>query len=148
MRLRGKEININSKNNYTVKLGTVNNQQPKCIYFEIKGWVTPTEEDELNYKKIIQLLNKRVKSSIHKNISNTKFIKDITIVDFDLRDSGIKYGKKSYFNCEVTLYQQEVKPIHELTHDIGSLTSKLINEIFEPFEYFRFHKKKKELKLT
>jgi hypothetical protein len=142
MKVRGKEININCNKNYKVRLGTVNNNNPECVYFNIKGWVTPKEENELDYGKIVRVLNKRIKSQLHNILGPTNFVRNFTLVDTDLRESGIRYGKKSYFNCEVTLYQKELKQFDELPQDIEEITRKVIKDTLEPFEYFKFTSKK------
>lgn len=142
MKVRGKEINLKSNSNYKVRLGTVNNNNPQCIYFNIKGWATPKNEGELDYNKIIKVLNKRIKGVLHTELSKSNFMNDITLVDTDLRESGIRYGKKSYFNCEVTLYQKDVKQFSELPDDVGLITQKIIQQTLEPFEYLRFTNKK------
>jgi hypothetical protein len=33
-----------------------------------------------------------------------EFDLDKTIVDLDIRESGIRFGKRSFINCEVTLF--------------------------------------------
>ena len=144
MKIRGKEMNLKSSDNYTVKLGTVNNKEPKCVYFEIKGWVTPTESSELNYAQIVSRLTKRTKSKLYQSIDKNKFHGEVFILDLDLRESGIQHGKKSYFNCEVSLFQEnDIKKLPDLIPDIEKMTNTIITEVFEPFEYFTFHKKKK-----
>lgn len=142
MKVRGKEIKLNSQSNYTVNLGTVNNQQPTCFYFNIKGWTTPKEDEEEDYGKVVKLLNKRIKNKLFDTIDENRYQKDITIVDLDLRESGIKYGKKSYFNCEVTMYQKNTTGLIDIAPEINDLTNHIILGVLEPFEYFKFTKKK------
>lgn len=98
--MRGKEFKIDSKDNYRVKLGTINNKDPKCIYFEIKGWGQPTNKHEIDYHKIINDITKKIKTLVYNKINYDHFDKTY-LLDFDLRHSGVKYGKRSYFNCEV-----------------------------------------------
>lgn len=140
--MRGKEFKIESRNNYSVKLGTVNNKNPKCIYFEIKGWGQPTVKDEIDYNKIINGITKKIKTLLHNTINYDDFEKTY-LLDFDLRSSGIKYGKKSYFNCEVTLYQKNVvKDLFDLKESIKYLSDDIINNVLEKTEYFNFKKNK------
>lgn len=142
MKVRGKEYKLNSKENYTVKLGTFNNLKPTCFYFNIKGWTTPKGENEENFGQVVKMLNKRIKNKLFNVVDGDKFQKEIIIVDLDLRSSGIKYGKKSYFNCEVTMYQKETVPLLGLTDTINDITNNLITEVLEEFEYLNFTKKK------
>lgn len=144
MKIRGKELNIQSSDNYTVKLGTVNNKDPKCIYFEIKGWVAPTDLNELNYTQIVNLLTKRTKTKIYQTLDREKFHGEVFLIYMDLRESGIHPGKKSYYNCEITLFQEnEIETLQDLVPTIENMAKTIIDEVFEPFEHFTFHKKKK-----
>lgn len=142
-KIRGKEIKLKSPKNYTINLGTVNNKDPKCLYFEIKGWVTPVNQDELDYRKIVKQLKKRFNDKLYTKINNTPFNKNVFIVDLDLRDSGIEFNKMSYYNCEVTLYQKgDTIQLTKLKNEISKISNELVHEILEPFEHFKFHKKK------
>lgn len=144
MKIRGKEMGLTSSDDYTVKLGTVDNKNPHCIYFEIKGWVTPTTKEELNYQKVVNRLTKRAKSKVYELINGSDFKSNVFILDLDLRESGIQYGKRSYYNCEVTLYQNDdVKELTAITPNIQTFSDTIIKEVFETFEHFTFHKKKK-----
>jgi hypothetical protein len=142
MKVRGKEIKLNSQENYAVNLGTINNKNPTCFYFNIKGWTTPKDDSEEDYGKVVRLLNKRIKNKLHNIIDDNKYLKDITIVDLDLRESGIRYGKKSYFNCEVTMYQKNTGALLEISPEINKITNDIISGVLEPFEYFSFYKSK------
>jgi hypothetical protein len=59
----------------------------------------------LIYTRVIKDLNKKKKQTLfiwYRRIP--KFDLDKTIVDLDIRESGIRFGKRSFINCEVTLF--------------------------------------------
>ena len=56
----GKEINLISQDKFKIRLGTVNNKEPKSLYINIISWIEPTECD-LNHNQIIKTLNKNIK---------------------------------------------------------------------------------------
>ena len=43
---RGKEITLQSRENYKVKLGTIDNKNPKTIYLNVSAWGKPLTEEE------------------------------------------------------------------------------------------------------
>ena len=105
----GKELKITKYKNYNVVFGSVNNKTSKAVYINISAWAEPMIESDVNYTRIIKDLNKMVKQKIfnHLDSKENNFIKNNTIVDFDIRESGIRFGKRSFINCEVTLYLKE-----------------------------------------
>ena len=139
----GKEIKNNLYESFKVKIGTVNNRIPKSIYIKIAGWANPIKQEDLNYERIISGLKKKIKSKIHECKSD-RFYNNRTIVDLDMRSSGVRYGKKSYADCEITLFQKELIPINqsEVKDHLFGLTDTLINEVLENDEYFTFTKVK------
>lgn len=141
----GKEIKNNEIKNYSIVYGTVNNKNPKSIYLNISAWADPLNEDYLNYNFDIRSLNKNIKQTLfnYLNESNSIFNKDRTIVDLDIRESGIKFGKKSFMNCEVTFFMKEAVSINsiKITEDLEILTKVLIT-LFDSNKTFKFYKKK------
>ena len=104
----GKQIKMESYKNYNITYGCVDNKNPKSVFINITAWVEPLSEEEEDYSKIIKSLNKKIRQSVYNFLSKnhtTSFIKDKTIIDLDLRESGIKFGKRSFMSCEVTLFQ-------------------------------------------
>lgn len=145
---KGKELKLQKFKNYNVVYGSVNNKNPKALYINVSAWAEPKSDSELSYNRIIRNSDKRVRQIIFNLLEES--IKDIfynerTIVDFDMRESGIKYGKKSFVNCEITLYLKQEIPVNsdELKPVIDGLIDNIINICFEQNKYFIFHKKKK-----
>jgi hypothetical protein len=145
---KGKELKVKNVKNFNIKYGTVDNKNPKSIYINLSSWITPINNDELNYSRIIKNLDKAIRQSIYDFLtkkSSNLFYKDYTIVDFDLRKSGIKYNKTSYLSCEITLYlknQISVTSI-EIADEINQIINCIIKNNFNENEYFLFNKKKK-----
>jgi hypothetical protein len=143
---KGKELKIDRFKNYNVAYGSVNNKEPKALYINISCWAKPLIDDDLNYNRIIRNFDKKIRQFIYQTLLNDKdtpFLKDRTIVDFDIRKSGVKFGKCSFTNNEITLFLKEQIPINEIvTAKIINLTEKLTKEVFDKNDSFEFNKKK------
>jgi hypothetical protein len=147
MTKRGKEIKMNLSNNYNIVCGTVDNKNAKSIYINLSAWGEPTKDEEINYDRVISKLAKCVKQSTYnclKNNYSDKFFNERTIVDLDMRESGITFGKRSFMNCELTIYQKEVSESinDDVTLEILDKIIKSAVECLDEFEYFKFYQKK------
>lgn len=143
----GKELKINKFKNYNIVLGSVNNRHPKAVYLNISAWSEPISDSETNYTRVIRDLNKKIKQSLFNLFDSeldTEVLKDRTIVDLDIRESGIKYGKRSFMNCELTLFLNSEIPINseKMEPMLDSIINTVISETFEENKSFKFHKKK------
>lgn len=141
---RGKEISLETKENYKVKLGTIDNKDPRTIYLNVSAWGEPlTEED--NYDSVLNNLRKKVKQKLFTNIKDSNYSADRYIVDLDMRSSGISKTKRSFMSCEITLFQKDRIPVNNpITIFEGSrLVNNLIDDCFECSNHFRFYKTKK-----
>jgi len=143
---RGKEIKLDIDKNYKVKVGTVDNKNPKSVYINLSAWGELKQfNEELNYDKVISLLRKDIKNNINKNINIEDFYKDKYIVDLDMRSSGISSDKRSFMSCEVTLFQKNNIPINQyyIIKRITSIANNIINDCLEKQSHFKFYKTKK-----
>ena len=143
----GKEIKTTKFKNYNVVFGSVNNKNPKAIYINISSWAEPLEEQNVNYNQVIRNLNKRIKQTlfnIFDNEENGFFDGNRTIVDLDIRESGIRYGKRSFMSCEITLFlHNEISVTSDYMKDkLESVTENLLKTNFENNKTFNFNKKK------
>lgn len=144
----GKELKIYDFENYNVIFGSVNNKHPKAIYINISAWSDPTNDKPIDYNKVIRDINKNIKQSLY-NLFNsdkyTEFLKDRTIVDLDIRESGIKYGKRSFMNCEITLFIDTELQVNSeiMKHNLNTVTTLITDTVFECNDYFKFYRKKK-----
>jgi hypothetical protein len=144
---KGKELKVKNVKNFNIKYGTVDNKNPKSVYLNLSSWIKPLINDELNYSRIIKDLDKSIRQSVYNflNLNTTSlFFKNYTIVDFDLRKSGIKYGKTSYLSCEVTLYLKNELSVNsiEIKQEIDNIINCIIKNNFIENKYFSFNNKK------
>jgi|TARA_R110000868_G_scaffold370798_1_gene634306 hypothetical protein len=144
---KGKEIKTTKFKNYNVVFGSVNNKNPKAIYINISSWAQPTEEIGVNYNQVIRNLNKKIKQSLFKIFDEQEdcfFDGNRTIVDLDIRESGIRYGKRSFMSCEMTLFLNEEMSVTSdyMKDKLESVTENLIKTNFENNKTFNFNKKK------
>ena len=137
---RGKEIKVNDKKDYKISFGTINTDNSKPIYIKFSSWaLTLLEDEDIDYGKIISGIRKAIKQAIH-NLKDCHFDCDTILVDFDMRESGIRYGMVSFMSCEITLYQQKVLPITDDT--LKTKTLNVINAVdgvLTKTPYFKFH---------
>jgi hypothetical protein len=143
----GKELKINNFKDFNVVFGSINNKHPKAIYINISSWVEPKENININYIREIKNINKKLKQTLFNYFESDKdsiFEKNNTIVDLDIRESGIKFGKRSFMNCEITLFlTTEIQANSDKMKDIlQRLTPLIIDEVFKPNEIFNFNVKK------
>ena len=128
--------------------GTIDKHTAKTIYIRISGWGNPIDyDDENDYNSIIRKYDKRIKTYLYKN-SNLDILNNMSMVDMDMRESGITQNKSSFMSCEITLFQ---KNLHLLTDDILKnelikLSKHICDEIINRDIHFKFFKKKTEAK--
>lgn len=143
----GKEVKNNSFKEFNVAYGSVDNKNPKAVYLNISSWLEPLNDGEINYNRAIRNINKRIKQSIFSFNQDGYccFLKDRTIVDLDIRESGIRFGKRSFMNCEVTLFSTIEIPINddEMKDSLMVMIKHIIDDVLKRNEYFSFNKKKK-----
>lgn len=144
----GKEVKVATFKNYNVVYGSVNNKHSKAVYINISAWAEPTDEDETNYNRVIRELNKKIKQNLYNlfdSCSDCEFIKDRTIVDLDIRESGIKYGKRSFTNCEITLFLNNEIPVNSdmMRPMLDEVVNMLLDDVFNNNKTFKFHRRKK-----
>ena len=144
IRKKGKKIKINAHSNYKTVSGTVDNRNPKSVYVSISSWARPKIDEDINYDKILTSINNRVKRTVANNMNTDMFDSRRYIIDFDMKSSGIRYGKKSFMNCEITLYQKLKLKLNEdnLQRELKSIIDNVIKEVFTENQYFSFEKKK------
>lgn len=142
---KGKQMKLEMFDNYSVNLGTVDNKNPKALYVTISAWGKPINLDDDNYTVAIKKLNKDIKKKVYEVLPKNLFDGNRTIVDFEIKESGISNERRSYMNCEITLYKlNNFKIQSNLINDaVKSVTAKVITEVFDLNPYFTFHKTKK-----
>jgi hypothetical protein len=143
----GKELKNSKHKNYNIVFGSVNNKHSKAIYINLSAWAEPQYDEHIVYGRVIKDINKKVKQTLF-NIFETENEKEIkknnTIVDLDIRESGIRYGKRSFLNCEITLFLNSETPVNSenMKEKLDYIVEMLIKNAFENNKIFNFHKKK------
>ena len=142
---RGKEMKIDTKHQYNIKSGTVDNKNPKSVYIQISAWGKPKDSSIEDYDSILKRKSKRVKRKLFEVLDGNNFYKDKSIVDFNMASSGVNYDKRSFMSVEVTLFKKE--PLLPINSDkmipmVKSISEKIITDVFEKDENFKFFKRK------
>ena len=140
----GKQLITHDYMNYNVIYGTVDNKNPKSLYLTISAWGQPKQQPITNYTKALRNITKRLKMVLHNNLDSKLFQVNRTIVDFDMRVSGIEYGKRSYMNCEITLFQKNSFKLQEkiIKDNLDVMLNTIITDVLDNNIYFEFHKTK------
>ena len=143
----GKFITLGYYGNVKIGYGTVNHKELKTIYIKLNSWIEPQDlNDEFN------ILLSKVKRNIKLRIYNLQceYFKKESIVDLDLRTKGIRLGKKSFLNLEITLFVEKHFDIRskEIKFLIKNLSEDIVDSDLSDKILFNFHKNKKELPIS
>jgi len=142
---KGKTSKINSFECIKVNYGTVDSKNLKSIYINIQSWVNPTIVTE-NWNRIVCNLSREIKHTVFNNLDRQLF-QDKSIVDLDLRTSGIVFGKKSFLNLEINLFtngEYDFKS-YQIKESIKKLVYFINYENFKRNNYFEFTLTKNEV---
>jgi hypothetical protein len=140
---KGKTCKINSFESLKVNYGTVDSKNLKSIYINIQSWVNPKINTD-NWNRIVCNLSREIKHSVFNNLDRNLF-EEKSIVDLDLRTSGIVFGKKSFLNLEINLFtckELDFKSI-QVKDSIKKIVSKINYENFKNNQYLDFTLTKK-----
>ena len=125
--------------------GTVDVSSLKSIYLNLSSWAEP-QKDLLEWERPIKKVKNDIKHTVYNKLNETPF-KTKTIVDLDLRASGIKKGKRSFLRCEITLFLKDLKhkdiKVPCISESVTNITSDIINKTLLTSQTFKFHKSKK-----
>lgn len=136
---KGKTSQINNFESVKCIYGTVDSKNLKSIYIIIQGWIEPIIEIE-NSNRLVSILERQIKHTVLSSIDYTTF-KKTTIVDLDLRSSGIQKGKRSFLNLEINLYL--TNHIDFKSFILKDKVKKIINDVYNnnllESKYFTLH---------
>ena len=141
---KGKSVKLNLFNPIKSVYGTVDSKNLKSVYINIQSWVTPKEEYD-NWNRVVSNLGREIKHSVFESINQDLF-RENTIVDLDLRTSGISKGKKSFFNLEINLYtlsEMDFKCV-EIKDSVKDIVKSIYKNNVIQNKYFEFSNSKKE----
>lgn len=138
----GKFITLGYYNNVKIGYGTVDYKKLKTIYIKLNSWVQPRDEND-EFNALLLKTRRKVKLRIY-DLKSDLFQKE-SIVDLDVRTKGIKIGKKSFLNLEITLFTK--KPFDMKSRETKSIITRLTEDIID-FDLenkilFNFHKNKR-----
>lgn len=140
---KGKSVKLKLFQPIKSVYGTVDAKNLKSLYINIQSWVTPKIETE-NWNRVVCNLSREIKHSVFNSI-NTEIFQENSIVDLDLRTSGISTGKKSFFNLEVNLFTKSSHDFKskELKDSIKSIVKSIYKNNIIENNYFSFTISKK-----
>lgn len=140
---KGKSVKLNTSNYFKSVYGTVDSKNLKSVYINIQSWVSPKKELE-NWNRIVGVLNREIKHTVLDSIDKNVFTPN-SIVDLDLRTSGIVVGKKSFLNLEINLFTENQTEFK--SNNLKNSIKKIVKNVFEQNmldnEYFDFSLSKK-----
>lgn len=141
---KGKSVKLNLYNPIKSVYGTVDSKNLKSVYINIQSWVMPKNHYD-NWNRVVSNLGREIKYSVYESI-NQKLFQENTIVDLDLRTSGISIGKKSFFNLEINLYTQNEMDFkcEEIKDSVKSIVKSIYKNNVIQNKYFDFSNSKKE----
>jgi hypothetical protein len=105
--------------------------------------VTPKKEYD-NWNRVVSNLGREIKHSVFESI-NQKLFQEKSIVDLDLRTSGISHGKKSFFNLEINLYTNSEMDFKspEIKDSVKMIVNSVFRNNIQQNKYFEFSTSKK-----
>ena len=140
----GKQFKLNLNPNFRTYYGSVDYKKPKSIYVNISSWFSPLQEDD-NWDRVVGHLKREIKYTMSEVPITDYFLSNKQIVDLDIRTSGIRKNKRSYMNCEITLFLKKEEDIK--SNNIRSLVKNLLTDIIAktltPSKKFNFYLTKK-----
>jgi hypothetical protein len=141
---KGKSVKINLYTPIKTVYGTVDSKNLKSLYINMQSWVTP-KFDHYNWNRVVCNLSRDIKHSVFNSI-NHKLFKEQSIVDLDLRTSGILHGKKSFLNLEVNLYTNNEMDFKcsEIKESVKTIIKNIVKENVIQNKYFEFSPSKNE----
>jgi hypothetical protein len=141
---KGKSVKLNLYNPIKSIYGTVDSKNLKSVYINIQSWITPKYDTE-NWNRVVGNLNREIKHSVFNSI-NQKIFQEQSIVDLDLRTSGISHGKKSFFNLEVNLFTTSELDFksNEIKDSVKQIVRNIFKNNIKENKYFEFSISKKD----
>ena len=141
---KGKSVKLNLYSPIKSVYGTVDSKNLKSLYINIQSWVTPKFEHN-NWNRVVCNLSRDIKHSVFNSI-NPLLFKEQSIVDLDLRTSGISHGKKSFLNLEVNLYTNSEMDFKcpEIKDSVKTIIKNIVRENVIQNKYFEFSPSKND----
>ena len=141
----GKKISLRLFNDLNIFYGTIDYIELKSIYINIQSWVSP-KDDYNNWRKIVCTQSRDIKHTIL-DANDLDLFHKSTIVDLDIRHSGISLDKKSFMNLEITLFVKDgvLFKSQEMKDAVRKIIKEIYNKNISKNKYFDFFITKKDL---
>ena len=142
---KGKSCAVKGYKNFKVNYGTVDSKNLKSIYINVQSWVSP-KDDYNNWRKIVCTQSRDIKHTIL-DANDLNLFHKSTIVDLDIRHSGISLDKNSFMNLEITLFVKDgvLFKSQEMKDAIRKIIKEIYNKNISKNKYFDFFITKKDL---
>ena len=144
----GKTSKLNLFRNIKCTYGTVDYKNLKSIYIVLHSWVEP-KVDISNWERYNGILCRNIKHVLLHS-ANSNLFKSFNIVDLDLRSSGMRMGKRSFMNLEITLYLKEHIDFKskELRDEVKNIVNDVYIDCFKNSKHLTFHNTKRSKEIS
>ena len=134
---------------FRVKIGTMNKSNPQVLYIEGRTFISPQEE--YDYYSYMAQFRKNMNRYITETISDFNCFDNRYILDFQVANSGIKVGKKSFLSFQLFLRQKQdnIKSLKEMKNTLQDFVDNILFSLKENIieNGFNIYKTKKEEKV-
>ena len=123
---------------FRLKFGTVNRINPPVVYLDGRTFISPIEDME-SYNYIIQKIRKSFSTTIGYEVAGNELFDSRYILDFQVANSGVRVGKKSFLSFQLMLKQKgnnvktfkEIKKLSE--KQLITVVDKMVKDISNDF---------------
>ena len=138
---KGKFITIGVHNNVKIGYGTVDHKNLKTIYIQLNSWTQPNQDD-CDFDKLISKTRRQIKNKIYD--LRCEYFKPQSIVDLDIKTSGVKTNKRSFMDLEITLYVEKYFDVKskEIKQIVSDISENIIDTVLTDETLFNFYKTK------
>lgn len=138
---KGKFIKLGVHNNVKIGYGTVDYKNLKTIYIQLNSWTQPNNDD-CDFDRVISQTRRKIKQIIYD--LRSEYFKPQSIVDLDIKTSGVKTNKRSFMDLEITLYVDKYFDIKskEVKEIVTDLSVGIVNSTLTDETLFNFYKTK------
>ena len=143
MKRTNKVLKINENAPFSMKIGTINKENPSSCFVNGQSWMIPLCDDD--YNELTNKINKQFKKEISNFLSCNPNLEKKYILNFETTSNYMKKGKKTFVNFEAYFVQKDnnVKSIYELKDELSGSIIELGEKLEEIFikSYFKVFKK-------
>lgn len=133
-----KEYKLNINNNFVIKYGTIDRNNPQVIYICGKTWICPNEE--LNFINTVECIKTNFRQSVKTLVTNNILLDNKFVCDFDVNGLSLNINKKNYVAFEIFLKQNQtsILSLKDVGEGIKTDLTKLIEKLYNIFDNYNF----------